>query len=50
MTRKIVLVLALFTSIILHSQVVINELNADNPSTDDHEFIELKSITPNLWD
>jgi len=48
MTRKIVLVLALFTSIILHSQVVINELNADNPSTDDHEFIELKSITPNF--
>ena len=29
-----------------YSQVVINELDADTPSTDSHEFIELKSTTP----
>ena len=29
-------------------QVVINELDSDTPSTDDKEFIELKSATPNF--
>lgn len=29
-------------------QVVINELDSDTPSTDDKEFIELKSTTPNF--
>ncbi len=29
-------------------QVVINELDTDNPSTDDKEFIELKSVDPNF--
>lgn len=29
-------------------QVVINELDTDTPSTDDKEFIELKSIAPNF--
>lgn len=29
-------------------QVVINELDSDTPSTDDREFIELKSTTPNF--
>lgn len=48
MVRKIILALVLFFSVMLHSQVVINELNADNPSTDDHEFVELKSTTPNF--
>ena len=48
MIRKIILAFALISSVMLHSQVVINELNADNPSTDDHEFIELKSVTPNF--
>lgn len=28
------------------SQVVINELDTDTPSTDDMEFVELKSDTP----
>ena len=31
-----------------YSQVVINELDSDTPSTDDKEFIELKSNNPNL--
>lgn len=30
------------------SQVVINELDSDTPSTDDKEFVELKSTTPNF--
>ena len=30
------------------SQVVINELDSDTPSTDDREFIELKSTSPNF--
>ncbi len=30
------------------SQVVINELDPDTPSTDVLEFIELKSVTPNF--
>ena len=31
-----------------HSQVYINEIDSDTPSTDDLEFIELKSVTPNF--
>ncbi|HEX9978990.1 MAG TPA: endonuclease [Flavobacterium sp.] len=31
-----------------YGQVVINELDSDNPSTDDREFIELRSETPNF--
>lgn len=31
-----------------YGQVVINELDSDTPSTDDREFIELKSSTPNF--
>ena len=30
------------------AQVVINELDSDTPSTDDKEFVELKSDTPNF--
>ena len=32
----------------IEAQVIINELDSDNPSTDDKEFIELKSVTPNF--
>jgi hypothetical protein len=32
----------------IQAQVVINELDSDTPSTDDKEFIELKSATPNF--
>jgi hypothetical protein len=31
-----------------YGQVVINEFDSDTPSTDDMEFVELKSVTPNL--
>ncbi|HLA56103.1 MAG TPA: endonuclease, partial [Flavobacterium sp.] len=31
-----------------YGQIVINELDTDTPSTDDKEFVELKSTTPNL--
>jgi len=48
MYKKLVLALALFCSAVLHSQVVINELDADTPGTDTMEFIELKSTTPNF--
>jgi len=41
------LFLSLF-AFISYSQVVINELDSDTPSTDDKEFIELKSTTPNF--
>lgn len=37
----------LFTSVSF-GQVVINELDSDTPSTDDKEFIELKSTVPNF--
>ncbi len=33
---------------ILQSQVLINEFDSDTPSTDDKEFIELKSTTPDF--
>nr|WP_294775221.1 endonuclease [uncultured Flavobacterium sp.] len=32
----------------IRAQVIINELDSDNPSTDDKEFIELKSVTANF--
>jgi Endonuclease I/Secretion system C-terminal sorting domain len=44
MIKKILFLLLINTSI--YSQVVINELDADTPSTDKLEFIELKSATP----
>lgn len=46
MTNKIILFLLFLTSFTVHSQIVINELDCDTPSTDDKEFIELKSATP----
>ena len=45
---KIKLYLLLFTSYFSFSQVVINEIDPDTPSTDQKEFIELKSATPNF--
>jgi hypothetical protein len=41
------LIVILFTYV-NYGQVVINELDSDTPSTDDREFIELKSATPNF--
>lgn len=34
-------------SYVVYGQVVINELDSDTPSTDDKEFVELKSAIPN---
>lgn len=46
---KILYTLLLFIfSCIASGQVVINELDSDTPSTDDKEFIELKSTTPHF--
>ncbi|WP_178987703.1 endonuclease [Winogradskyella schleiferi] len=47
--KKITFIVLLLISGLGWSQVlVINELDADNPSTDTEEFIELKSQTPNF--
>lgn len=35
-------------ALVSHSQVVINEIDADTPSTDVLEFVELKSTVPNF--
>ena len=46
---KNIFVLLLFIfSYTVSAQIVINELDSDTPSTDDREFIELKSTTPNF--
>lgn len=48
MLKKLALILTLFNVLFAYSQLVINELDCDTPSTDDKEFIELKSATPNF--
>ena len=45
---KIKLFLLFLTSYFSFSQVVINEIDPDTPSTDQKEFIELKSATANF--
>ena len=47
MFKKLLFLLALL-SFSAQAQVVINELDSDTPSTDDKEFIELKSAVPNF--
>lgn len=47
MKNTFTLLVILFTCV-TYGQVVINELDSDTPSTDDKEFIELKSATPNF--
>ena len=47
MKNSFTLLLLLF-SFMVSGQVVINELDSDTPSTDDREFIELKSTVPNF--
>ena len=42
------LVVIFFTYVSYGQVVVINELDSDTPSTDDREFVELKSSTPNF--
>jgi hypothetical protein len=48
MFKKILSFFFFITFSITNAQVVINELDADTPSTDNLEFIELKSVTPNF--
>ena len=48
MPLKILSTLFLFFSFISSAQVVINEIDADNPGNDIYEFVELKSSTPNF--
>jgi Endonuclease I/Secretion system C-terminal sorting domain len=48
MFKKLLSFHIFFVFSITNAQVVINELDSDTPSTDDKEFIELKSTTPNF--
>ena len=48
MLKNTLLALAMLCAYVSHSQVYINEIDSDTPSTDDLEFIELKSVTPNF--
>lgn len=48
MIKNVFLLVMAFVSNIGFGQLVINELDADTPSTDVLEFIELKSTTPNF--
>ncbi|WP_136152935.1 endonuclease [Flavobacterium sangjuense] len=46
MLKKILLLMALTVFSVSNAQIVINELDADTPSTDTKQFVELKSTTP----
>lgn len=46
--KKITLLLALFIASISYGQIVINEVDSDQTSTDTTEFVELLSDTPNF--
>lgn len=46
MLRKLLFLLLLLSFSVINAQIVINELDADTPSTDSKEFLELKSETP----
>jgi hypothetical protein len=48
MMKKIFFIVTLCCTIASYSQVVINEIDADTPSTDTMEFVELKSAIPNF--
>lgn len=48
MTKNIFFLLLFFFTFGTYGQIVINELDSDTPSTDDKEFIELKSATSNF--
>ncbi len=48
MFKNTFLALAMLCAYVSQAQVVINEIDTDNPSTDDREFIELKSAVPNF--
>ncbi len=46
MFKKLLLFFTLTMVFVSNAQVVINEVDADNPGTDTKEFVELKSTTP----
>jgi hypothetical protein len=46
--KKIYLIITFLISNLIYSQVVINELDADNVGADTKEFVELKSTAPNF--
>ncbi|WP_396195422.1 endonuclease [Flavobacterium sp.] len=48
MLKKILCYLLVLSTSMIEAQVIINEFDSDNPSTDDKEFIELKSTVPNF--
>ena len=48
MLQKLLSTFFLFFGFISSAQVVINEIDADNPGSDIFEFVELKSSTPNF--
>jgi hypothetical protein len=48
MPQKLLTYLFLLLGMFSYSQVVINEIDADNPGSDTKEFIELKTNTPNF--
>lgn len=48
MSKKILTIIFLLLGISIYSQIVINEIDADTPGTDQLEFVELKSATPNF--
>lgn len=48
MPQKFLTYFFLFLGMFTYSQVVINEIDADTPGTDQLEFVELKSATPNF--
>jgi endonuclease I len=48
MKKKLFSIFILLLSQLAISQIVINELDCDTPGTDDKEFLELKSETPNF--
>ena len=48
MFKKLLLLMALTVFSVSNAQIVINELDSDTPSTNDKQFIELKSATANF--
>ena len=48
MFKKLLPLLVLLAFSVSNAQIVINELDSDTPSTDDKEFIELKSASANF--
>ncbi|MQP53204.1 MULTISPECIES: endonuclease [unclassified Flavobacterium] len=48
MSKKILTLIFLLLGISIYSQIVINEIDADTPGTDQLEFVELKSASPNF--